>query len=104
MNRFDIIKTVLCKINPRDLDFHAYRYTSAKKLQKLIEDLKADDYPHKDPDYLENDVEEIAESCKVDDGGEWGHIPCLGGQPWDIWCAVLHWIHTGEDKDVAPYL
>ena len=88
------MRRALALIDPADLRFHAKRYESADMLRTLVRACRS-----KDPLDVESEVCLIADVC-IADGGEWGHIPCLGGKANDVWLACLAAWGTGDCTDL----
>lgn len=69
------------------LNFHAARYDSAEKFQRLIRDAQNGEV---DPDNFSYRVYEIA-CATPGDGGDYLTIPCLGGNPLEVWQTICRY-------------
>lgn len=86
----ELCLSVLRSVYPEQIEFHAQRYTSAEKFRNLIRQAH-------DPEFgidtlrgtLTVRIMMIAKSCAIDDGANYGKIPCLGGRPALVWQALL---------------
>lgn len=78
---------LLAELNPADLDFHAARYESAALYQNLIETVQR--FGALSADEMTLRVINIAEATSGD-GGDYLTIPCLGGQPQEVWQTLCY--------------
>lgn len=75
-------KAALDSLDADAINFHADRYDSAEKFQKLIKDAQSNAIENHQQ--LRLTVISIAQSCQ-DDGADYGFIPCLGGEHRAVW-------------------
>ena len=76
------IHSALMSVDPYSLDFHAARYDSGELYRQFV-------YQYQDSGYrnraaIRAEVRDIARAC-VDDGADYGFMPCLGGELGAVW-------------------
>lgn len=78
-------------LEPRDLDWHASRYDSGEQFRDMVICARQGGNGRDQevaPDNLGAWVAQIANACK-DDGADHGYMPCLAGEPLNVWIALL---------------
>jgi hypothetical protein len=78
---------MLAGLDPDGINFHAARYASADHYRSLICAARDGEV---EPDTLGNYVWEIACATPYD-GGDYLTIPCLGGDPNDVWQTICYY-------------
>lgn len=109
--QYQTLLTRLIESDPTGIAWHAARYDSAYLFRAMMEVAQSDAADAESPQTasdLRRTIAKIAAAC-LEDGADYGRIPCLGGPFVQLWAECLYFLNhvdadTGHEVSTGSLL